>query len=178
MRSFKALAILLALLMMAAVLTGCENPTESPSIPSETVLVSLPTERQVTTEDQIQPVPRSTEHTEITAAETQFPTIAVASESVVATTAEPISEASTDGTEEAAEEIGERTLPSRGEKSVPETTEGKTQANFIANKNTKKFHSPNCSSVKDMKEENKLAFSGTREELIQQGYQPCKRCNP
>jgi DNA-entry nuclease len=50
--------------------------------------------------------------------------------------------------------------------------------NYVANKNTKKFHYPSCSSVGDMKESNKLYYEGTRDELISQGYVPCKRCNP
>ena len=56
------------------------------------------------------------------------------------------------------------------------TTTGNTS--YILNKNTKKFHYPKCSSVSDMKEKNKIYFSGTREEAIAQGYVPCKRCNP
>ena len=51
-------------------------------------------------------------------------------------------------------------------------------ANYILNKNTKKFHYPKCSSVSDMKEKNKVYFTGTRDEAIAQGYVPCKRCNP
>lgn len=49
---------------------------------------------------------------------------------------------------------------------------------YIANKNTGKFHYPYCSSVKQMKESNKLYFNGTRDELISKGYEPCKKCNP
>lgn len=49
---------------------------------------------------------------------------------------------------------------------------------YIANKNTKKFHYPSCSSVNDMKESNKLYFDGTRDELVDKGYVPCKRCHP
>lgn len=49
---------------------------------------------------------------------------------------------------------------------------------YICNTNTYKFHYPSCSSVKQMKESNKLPTSATREELIQQGYEPCKKCNP
>ena len=29
-----------------------------------------------------------------------------------------------------------------------------------------------------MNESNKGEFMGTRDELIQQGYEPCKRCHP
>ena len=49
---------------------------------------------------------------------------------------------------------------------------------YILNTNTKKFHYPYCSSVKDMKEKNKRETTQSREEIIEQGYQPCKRCNP
>ena len=49
---------------------------------------------------------------------------------------------------------------------------------YIANTNTKKFHLPTCSSVSDMKEHNKKAYDGDRQELIDAGYTPCKRCNP
>ena len=49
---------------------------------------------------------------------------------------------------------------------------------YILNTNTMKFHYPSCSSVDDMKEKNKQAFTGNREDVILQGYVPCKRCNP
>lgn len=49
---------------------------------------------------------------------------------------------------------------------------------YILNTNTKKFHSPGCSSVDKMKEKNKLVSNDSRETIIAQGYVPCKRCNP
>jgi len=51
-------------------------------------------------------------------------------------------------------------------------------ANYIANKNTKKFHYPTCSSVGQMKESNKKYLNCTRDQAIQQGFQPCGRCCP
>ncbi len=51
-------------------------------------------------------------------------------------------------------------------------------ADYILNTNTKKFQYPWCSSVSDMKEKNKKAFNGSRDEAINAGYVPCKRCNP
>lgn len=55
----------------------------------------------------------------------------------------------------------------------------KTSENlYVLNKNTKKFHRPDCSSVQDIKPKNKQEFSGNTESLIQQGYSPCKNCNP
>lgn len=48
---------------------------------------------------------------------------------------------------------------------------------YVGNSNTMKFHRPDCSSVAEMAESNKVGFS-SREEALQQGYEPCKRCNP
>lgn len=52
------------------------------------------------------------------------------------------------------------------------------EQDYVLNKNTKKFHYPWCSSVDDIKAKNRKDFTGTREEVIAQGYVPCKRCNP
>lgn len=49
---------------------------------------------------------------------------------------------------------------------------------YIINTNTGKFHKPDCDSVSDMKEENKLKFKGNRDDLTVQGFSPCGRCHP
>ena len=62
-----------------------------------------------------------------------------------------------------------------------EPTEAETEDNgrdYVANKNTKKFHYPSCSSADDIKASNRWDYHGTRDELIGMGYVPCKRCNP
>lgn len=62
---------------------------------------------------------------------------------------------------------------------TPQATESEPQGTaYILNTNTKKFHYPSCSSVKEMKAKNKQAYTGNREDVISQGYAPCKRCNP
>lgn len=61
------------------------------------------------------------------------------------------------------------------ESSAPQESPGIT---YVLNTNTKKFHYPTCSSVDDMKEKNKQIYTGSREEVINMGYVPCKRCNP
>lgn len=48
---------------------------------------------------------------------------------------------------------------------------------YIGNKSTKVFHRLTCSSVEQMKEENKVFFRA-REEAEKSGYKACKRCNP
>ena len=54
----------------------------------------------------------------------------------------------------------------------------KEEQTYILNKNTHKFHRPDCSGAADIKEKNREEFTGTREEVIKQGYQPCTKCKP
>ena len=49
---------------------------------------------------------------------------------------------------------------------------------YIINTNTGKFHEPSCRSVKRMNDSNKKEYIGSRDDLITQGYEPCKICNP
>ncbi len=49
---------------------------------------------------------------------------------------------------------------------------------YVVNKNTGKFHYPSCSSVPKIKAKNRMDSNQTRDELIAQGYVPCKDCNP
>lgn len=54
----------------------------------------------------------------------------------------------------------------------------KTDGNFILNTNSKKFHRPDCSSIEQINSKNKKKYTGTREELLSMGYEPCKSCKP
>ena len=58
------------------------------------------------------------------------------------------------------------------------TTAETVGIDYILNLNTGKFHYPDCSSVDQMAEHNKREYTGDRADLILQGYEPCKRCNP
>ena len=49
---------------------------------------------------------------------------------------------------------------------------------YILNTNNKKFHTEECSSVKNIKSENKEEFKGTRVEVLKMGYEPCGNCTP
>ena len=53
-----------------------------------------------------------------------------------------------------------------------------TEADYILNTSTKKFHSPDCRYVSSIKDENKEEYVGNRDDLIAQGYSPCGTCNP
>ena len=50
-------------------------------------------------------------------------------------------------------------------------------SNYVGNANSKKFHYADCSMVNKMNPDNKV-FMNTREEAINAGYIPCKKCNP
>ena len=52
------------------------------------------------------------------------------------------------------------------------------EAHYVLNNNTKKFHLPSCSSADDIKDSNREEYYGSREDLIERAYVPCKRCNP
>lgn len=67
---------------------------------------------------------------------------------------------------------------SDGEMQEQEKVQGYYQETYIINTNSRVFHKPKCSSVKRMKEKNKMECTGTREEILDQGYSPCKNCNP
>ena len=49
---------------------------------------------------------------------------------------------------------------------------------YILNTSSLKFHLPTCSGVASMKESNKQTYTGSREDLIAQGYAPCGQCKP
>lgn len=49
---------------------------------------------------------------------------------------------------------------------------------YILNKNSKKFHKEDCSGAVSIKDINKEFSRQNRTELISQGYEPCKICNP
>lgn len=49
---------------------------------------------------------------------------------------------------------------------------------YVVNINTRKFHDPSCSSVKDTLPKNRKKVKESRDILVQQGYEPCKKCKP
>lgn len=60
----------------------------------------------------------------------------------------------------------------------PATVDETVDIDYIINLNTGKFHYPDCPSVDLMAEHNKKEYAGDRDDLILQGYEPCKRCDP
>lgn len=54
------------------------------------------------------------------------------------------------------------------------------ESTYILNtsSSSKRFHNPDCSSVDSISPSNKKTYTGSRQELINQGYTPCGRCKP
>ena len=52
------------------------------------------------------------------------------------------------------------------------------ESTYILNTSSRKFHKPNCGSVETISPSNKKSYTGTREELINQGYEACGKCKP
>ena len=49
---------------------------------------------------------------------------------------------------------------------------------YILNTNTKVFHLPKCSYVESISDKNKEVYTGTRDSVIDMGYESCGHCNP
>ena len=55
---------------------------------------------------------------------------------------------------------------------------GTTAGSYVLNMNSHKFHRPSCSSVDTISPKNRKDVNESREQIIREGYAPCKRCNP
>lgn len=53
-----------------------------------------------------------------------------------------------------------------------------TQDTFVLNTNSMKFHRPDCQGAESIKAENRQDYTGSRDTLIEMGYEPCKLCEP
>ena len=78
--------------------------------------------------------------------------------------------------EGAAEKSSSSSAPAKAAAAVASVASSGTD--YVLNTNTNRFHYPSCSSVSDMKSENTSYFTGSRDEVIAQGYKPCGRCKP
>ena len=56
--------------------------------------------------------------------------------------------------------------------------EGTSEGTYVLNTSRMKFHYPDCHSVRQMAEKNKMTINATREEIINMGYSPCGNCHP
>lgn len=153
--------------------TVTEEPAEAPVSPTEAP-TKAPTE--VTEAPTEVPTEVTEAPTEVTEAPTETPTAPPTeppTEPPTTPPTEPVTEPETEAPTEAQDES---TVPERTPPTLPEDTSG--AAHYVLNTNTKKFHTPGCSSVKTIKDENRAEVFVSRDTLLADGYEPCKRCNP
>lgn len=55
---------------------------------------------------------------------------------------------------------------------------GTTAGSYVLNTNSHKFHLPGCESVETISAKNRKDVNESREQIISEGYEPCKRCKP
>ncbi len=74
-------------------------------------------------------------------------------------------------------EIDYSTGESKAVESGTEINSGEKQT-YIVNLNTKKFHTEDCPAVQKIKADNKKSYTGYRDNLVNNGYEPCGQCKP
>lgn len=65
-----------------------------------------------------------------------------------------------------------------GDNWLDESFEENGEQVYILNTNTRKFHRESCGGANSIKKDNRESYTGSREELIAYGYEPCGSCNP
>lgn len=75
-------------------------------------------------------------------------------------------------------EIDYATGENRAEEGASEPSVSSGEMEYVLNVSSHKFHNPDCSGAAGMSEANRQDYTGTREELIAQGYEPCGNCKP
>lgn len=65
-----------------------------------------------------------------------------------------------------------------GQASSSTTSQEGTEASYVLNTSSMRFHLPSCDSVPTIKAKNKATSDKSRDELIAEGYKPCGSCKP
>lgn len=74
--------------------------------------------------------------------------------------------------------IGPNSTQSQTPAPAPEATPAPQGQDYVLNTSSKKFHYPTCYSAKKISDKNRQDYTGTREELLTNGYSPCGNCDP
>lgn len=90
----------------------------------------------------------------------------------------PGSKISSDSKKSSSSSKNSSSSSNKGNSSKDDAGTSKSKQDYVLNTNTKKFHVPSCSSVKQMADKNREDVKDTRENILNRGYDPCKRCNP
>lgn len=118
----------------------------------------------------------TTTSAETTTTTTKATTTATTTTEATTTAAETTTAATEPPTEAATEAPTDPPAPVQEE--APAEQPAENTRTYVINTNTGKFHYPSCSSAKRISDANRSEYTGTRDDLIAQGYDPCERCNP
>ena len=156
----------IAAALCALMLVSCGSSSTTPADPTE-------------------PNENNTEYTEEVTEETTDPATEPPTESLTEATepqTEPPTDPPTDPPTEAPTEAPTdppTEAPTEAPTNPPtEAPTEKDERTYVLNTNTKKFHYAYCSSADDIKASNRGEFTGTRDEVMAKGYEPCGRCHP
>ena len=70
------------------------------------------------------------------------------------------------------EEVPQPSIPAQT------TSSSEEEGTYVLNTSSMKFHDPDCSGVASMSDANRQDYTGSRQDLIDQGYAPCGICKP
>lgn len=84
----------------------------------------------------------------------------------------------TDGAATARAEGAAAIAPANADGGNADGAAGASASSYVLNTNSHKFHLPGCSSVDTISPKNRKDVNESREQIIREGYAPCKRCNP
>lgn len=102
-------------------------------------------------------------------------TDASAKQTTKAATEQETAPAATDQADDSDPQPKQKSAPAVDEKPQENAPAATNELTYILNVKTKKFHKPSCNSLPTT---NRQDSSESRESIIAQGYQPCKKCNP
>lgn len=72
---------------------------------------------------------------------------------------------------------GKSEIDENYKESIKNNIDSEGKEKYIINTNTKKFHIEGCNSIEDIHESNRLTYYGAKQDVIMQGFEPCKACN-
>lgn len=74
--------------------------------------------------------------------------------------------------------LPEQTDPPENPPQQTQPEDTPTGADYVLNTNSMKFHYAHCEWAQKISDRNRQDYTGSREDLIEQGYTPCGGCNP
>lgn len=187
---FKILiAIALAILFfVAAPSAELEDPEDNS--PPSTTTVSTTQATEPVTEPTAPPTSTTEPVTEPTTTLPQIKETEAVTEPTTIKPTEPTMKPTTTPTSKPTEPVTEPTKPvskptepsTKPSKPATEPSNNNSQTDsdcdYVVNTKSKKFHYPSCSSVKKMSDKNRWDYNGSRDDLIDDGYEPCGNCHP